>query len=255
MKRVMLFWLILALCAAQGAGAEDDIEALLYSGVAAKRVTQAGLRELLQEAEQALQRTPDDYGLLWKYAALNYFQGEFYSVQHDEKKKYATLCKEYAEKAVKVNPRGIAGHYWLGVGLAKWAEYNGVLFSLFSADDILNEMNIVIRLDPTFFKGLPWAIRASVYGMAPPFISVGDPAKARDDIKTALFYGKDYRPTYLTCADVDIALGEWREAKKIIDKGLALPFDPRLTLEENDCIKKLKDRQAKVETELAKSRK
>jgi hypothetical protein len=228
MKRPILAFMIILLGAAQGVCAQDDIEALLYSGIAAKRSTQAGLTELLQEAAAALKTSPNDYGLLWKYAALNYFQGEFYSTARDEKRKFATLCKDNADKAVKVNPKGIAGHYWLGVGMAKWAEYNGILYSLFTADDILHEMNIVIGLDPAFFKGLPWAIRASVYGMAPAIISVGDTAKARDDIITAMRYGKDNRSTYLTCADVYIALSDWSNAERLIDQGLALPYDPRL---------------------------
>jgi hypothetical protein len=253
MKQPLLVLLVLFVCVGQLVCAEDDIDDLLFSGIAARRHTQAGLLELLSEADAALKAAPKDYGLLWKSAALNYFYGEFYSIAPEEKKKYFTICKEFGEQAVKVAAKGVAGHYWLGVGMAKWAEYNGILYSLFSADDILNEMNIVIGLNPSYFKGLPWAIRASVYGLAPAVISVGDTGRARDDIKTALMYGRDYRSAYLICADVYIAWGEWKNASSLLEKGLALPFDERLSVEEKDCIKKLKERKTRVDAELAKN--
>jgi hypothetical protein len=244
--------LLLAVCTASLLYAEDDVEELLTSGIGDRRHTLAGLEEMLREAADQLKKTPDNYDMLWKYAALNYFHGEFYSTAPDEKKKYYTLCKDNAERAVQVKPRGVAGHYWLAVGMAKWAEANGILYSLFTADDILREIDIVIGLNPAFFKGLPWAVRASVHAYAPPIISVGDPDKARDDIKTAMHYGSDYRATYLVCAEVFIALREWKSASRLITQGLALPFDDRLRVEEKDCIKKLHNRKKQVDTELTK---
>jgi hypothetical protein len=232
--------------------AQDNIDDLLYSQLGLQRNTQEGLTALMDQAGKDLAATPGDYKLLWMVAALNYYQGEFYSAKPDDKKKYFTLCKEYAEKAVKSNPKGIAGHYWMGVGLAKWAEANGILYSLFAAGDIRDQMTIVIGIDPTYFKGLPFTIRASVYALAPGVISVGDWDKAKADIKSAFQYGKDYRSNYLIISDIYISWSDWDTAKKIIEDGLALPYDPRLPLEENDCIKKLKDRKVKVDAEIAK---
>jgi hypothetical protein len=251
MKRLALLAAAL-LCTGTAAFAEESFNDLLYSKEASQRETLSGLDDLLKKGAEELAAKPGDYQLLWMYAALNYYKGEFYSTNPEDKKKYFTICKDYADQATKVNPKGIAGHYWLGVGLAKWAEANGALFSLFSADDILEQMNIVINMDPTYFKGLPYAIRASVYAMAPGIISVGDWDKARADIQSALKYGKDYRSNYLLIADIYIAWGEWANAQKTIDEGLALPYDSRLPLEENDCIAKLKIRKTKVDAEVAK---
>ncbi|MBN2351045.1 MAG: hypothetical protein JXD23_00640 [Spirochaetales bacterium] len=254
MKRFAIFAAAL-LFIGLAARADDNIEDLLYSKLGQQRNTQAGLNELIKQATAELAAKPNGYGLLWMYAALNYYQGEFYSTKPEDKKKYFTLCKDYADKAVKVDPKGIAGHYWLGVGLAKWAEANGVLYSLFSADDILEQMTIVINMDPAYFKGLPFAIRASVYALAPGIISVGDWTKARADIASAFKYGKDYRSNYLIIADIYISWGEWRNAEMTISEGLAIPYDKRLPLEEDDCIAKLRLRLAKVDVELARSQK
>jgi hypothetical protein len=67
-----------------------------------------------------------------------------------------------------------------------------------------------------------------------------------------MHYGSDYRATYLVCAEVFIALREWKSASRLITQGLALPFDDRLRVEEKDCIKKLHNRKKQVDAELTK---
>jgi hypothetical protein len=254
MRRTFVISVLMALffIANSSCFATDEIEDLLYSGAAVKRHTQQGLLELIAETETQLKSQPEDYKLNWILAALTYFYGDFYAVNSAEKKKYFTICKEYSEKAVKANPNGIAGHYWRGVGIAKWAEYNGILYSLFTVGDVLNEMNIVIKLDPNFFSGLPYAIRASVYAYAPGIISVGDGDKARADIRTVLGMKPQFRPVYMIIANIYVAWHEWQNARNIIDEGLKLPFKPKGELEENDCISKLKAVKDKVDIELSK---
>lgn len=232
--------------------AGEDLDDLLLSGIADRRVTRQGLLDLIDEALQAQKEKPSDYTTNWMCAALNYLYGDFYASAAEEKKTYFTRCKDFAEKAVRINPNGPAGHYWLGVGLAKWAEHNGVLYSLFTADDILNEMNIVIRINPAFFRGLPYVIRATVYAMAPGIISVGNWDLARADIKTAMIYGKGNRPVYLLIANIYIYWKEWENARQIIELALTFPFDQRLELEETDCIRKLNAAKKQVEAEIAK---
>jgi len=231
---------------------EDDIDDLLLSGIADKRKTEQGLRELLDESKLKVEADPQDYDAHWMYAVLCYFYGDFYATDHNTKKHYFTLCKDYADKAVHIKATGVAAHYWLGVGMAKWAEYNGIIYSLFTADDILNEMTIVINLDPNFFKGMPWAIRATVYAFAPAGISVGDTDKAKVDIQKALFYGKDYRQTYQLIADIYVAWREWEKAEEMIEVALAFPLNPLMEVEERDCVRKLKAAEQKVAKELAK---
>ncbi|MEJ2663912.1 MAG: hypothetical protein P8107_07695 [Spirochaetia bacterium] len=232
--------------------AGDNLDDLLKSKIGQKRETKEGLFELLQELELKMKAGQNDYDTLWMYAVLCYFYGDFYAEKKDVKKRYFTLCKDYADKAVHINPNGAAGHYWLGVGMAMWAEYNGILYSLFSADDIANEMTKVISLNPAFFKGMPWAIRASVYAFAPAVISVGDKKKALADIKQALVYGKTYRQTYQLVADIYIYWKEWDKAHEIIEKALSLPFNNLMPVEESDCIRKLNAAKLKVGRELAK---
>jgi hypothetical protein len=251
-KRVRIAFIIVFFSFSWITYGADNLEDLLLNGPAQKRETKQGLQDLLRELETKLKTDPGDYEANWMYATLCYFYGAFYAVDKGIKKRYFTLCKDYADKAVHINPKGTAGHYWLGVGMAMWAESNGILYSLFTADDIVNEMTKVIQLNPAFFKGMPWAIRASVYAYAPGVISVGDKKKAEEDIKQALFYGKTYRQTYQLIADIYIYWREWKNAKQIIETALSLPFNNLMDVEESDCIRKLNEAKLKVNQELAK---
>ena len=252
--RVVLCVLLLLSLSVFNAYSGDNIDELLGSEEAAKRNTKQGLKELLAKAEKEVKANPGDYDLNWKYAALLYFYGEYYVKDKDEKKSYFTKCKDYAYKATKINPDGVAGHYWLGVGYATWSDINGVLSSLFYADDVLNEMTETIKRDPSFFKGVPWAIRATVYAFAPQVISVGNPDKARSDLNYALAYGEGYRVTYQIVAKVYMQLGEWKRAKEVIDTALAIPYNPLQEVEEKVCIRELQQYRKKVMEELSRTR-
>jgi tetratricopeptide (TPR) repeat protein len=234
------------------ASGSEDIDALLQSEELQKRVTKDGILELLDEMKAILAENPDDYTANWQYAALLYFYGDYYATDPETKKHYFTACKDYAQKSVNINPNGVAANYWLGVGYAKWSESHGILRSLFNVGNVLRYMSKTIELDPSFFRGVPWGIRATVYAFAPRVISVGNPQKAREDIEAALKYGPDYRVTHQVAANVLIQLQEWEQANEVIEKGLALPFNPLLKIEEEECIKQLNSMKSKVNTELAK---
>lgn len=255
MKRIIICIIILLFLSIYCGYSGDNIDELLQSASVEKRNTKEGLKELISEAEKELKAKPNDYELNWQYAALVYFYGEYFVNAKKEKKSFYTKCKDYAYKATKINPDGVAGHYWLGVGYAKWSEANGVLSSLFYADDVLNEMTETIKRNPAFFKGVPWAIRATVYAFAPQVISVGDPQKARTDLLYAMAYGEGYRITYQIVAKVYIQLAEWEEASKVIEMALALPFNSLQEVEERVCISELWEYKKKVDKELSNNKK
>ncbi|OHD56323.1 MAG: hypothetical protein A2Y33_12000 [Spirochaetes bacterium GWF1_51_8] len=230
-----------------------DVEDIAGSKLAKLRNTLEGTKQLIIELSTALKENPKSYDASWQYAAICYFYGDFYLKDKEAKKKYFTLCKDAAWQATQINPKGIDGHYWLGVGFGMWSEANGILDSLFYADDVASEMTKVIELDPSYFRGTPWMVRAKVYTYAPGWpLSVGDSEKAKADMKMALKYGSDYRVVYVLYSDILMHWGQWDEAMKMIDKGLALPFDKTIPVEEERSLEQLNEYKKKVSAELAK---
>lgn len=229
----------------------SEVEDLLEGDLAAKRNTEEGLTELIEMIEAELDADPDSYSANWMYAALLYFYGDFYVEDEKVKKEYFTKCKDYAEDAVELNPYDAAGHYWLGVGYAMWSQANGILKSLFYADDVVDEMTKCIEIDPSYFKGTPFAVRAKVYSFAPGgIISVGDTEKAYEDLESAFEYGSDYRVIYQIAAEVYMNEKEWELAKETIEKGLALPIDELRIMEDTLCKETLEEYLDEVEEEL-----
>ncbi|MGA2142025.1 MAG: hypothetical protein ABSG94_06320 [Brevinematales bacterium] len=216
-------------------------EDFLNSDIAVMRCTHEGNIGLLEEVSNALLAGTNQYDLLWEYSALWYTEGQLYADKNDAKKSCFANEKRYAMEAVKVNPEGPDAHYWLGVGIGLWAEANGILDSLFAAGDIVNEMTTVIKLRPDFFHGAAWAIRAKVYDLAPGWpLSLGDKTKAYQDIAMALKYGGDYRFVIQTEVEMLMNDGRFAEAKTAAETGLALPYDTRIPVEEDQDIASLK---------------
>jgi tetratricopeptide (TPR) repeat protein len=99
-------------------------------------------------------------------------------------------------------------------------------------------MTKVIELAPNYFRGTPWAIRATVYAFSPTY---GTTADAYANLEKALQYGSNYRVIYVQAATIYIHLKDWQKAKDAIDKGLAIPFDNIRPLEEKLATQQLKD--------------
>jgi hypothetical protein len=109
------------------------VDSMLAGDLARMRNTRSGMQELMKMADDALAANPNDYEATWQKAALLYFWGEFYETDKEVKKEYFTQCKIFGEKAVALKPNDPSGHYWKGIGIAMWSQYNGILRSLFNA--------------------------------------------------------------------------------------------------------------------------
>lgn len=223
------------------------VDSMLTGELARMRNTRAGMQELFQKADEALAANPNDYEATWQKAALLYFWGEFYETDKETKKEYFTQCKIYGEKAVTLNPNDPSGHYWKGIGIAMWSQYNGILRSLFNAPKVAAEMSKVIELSPAYFRGTPWAVRATVYAFSPTYGTLTD---AYANLEKAMQYGSDYRVVYVQAATIYIHVKDWQKAKTAIDTGLALPFDNIRPLEEKLAIQQLKDMLVEVNSHL-----
>jgi tetratricopeptide (TPR) repeat protein len=216
-------------------------EDFLNMEIIKKRNTHEGNLELLNIISNYMMNDSNNYDLYWESSALWYTEGEFYVSDNESKKECFRIAKDFALNAVRLNPEGPDGHYWLGASYGLWAEANGIFSSLFYAGYIIDEMTAVINLKPDYFRGSAWAIRAEVYDLAPGWpISIGDKQKAEDDIKMALKYGGDFRFVLMIYVEMLLNDGRFSEAKEVAEKALALTYDERVPLEEEDRIEKLK---------------
>lgn len=223
----------------------------LRTDFAKQRNTRETAYKLLAYISNQLVQRPDYDEANWLHAAMLYFIGDYYETNFAKKKELFTMTKDFALKAVQLNPESADAHYWLAVGYGKWSQANGILDSLFYADDIFNEISRTIELRPGFFRGVAFGIRATVLDLAPGWpLSIGNKEMAYQDIKTALQFGPDFRFNYQMYAEILINDGYFEEAKKVIEKGLSLPYDTYYPREEDKIINDLKKDLAIVNSRL-----
>ncbi|OHD56075.1 MAG: hypothetical protein A2Y33_01365 [Spirochaetes bacterium GWF1_51_8] len=184
-------------------------------------------------------QTEKTYESAWKFARAAYFYAANFVTSSDGKKLVYTEGKNAAESAMTLNPKGFEGFYQFGVCLGSWAEMHGVGEQLGAVDKIIKACEMAIKLEPN--NSDAYLLIGRVYHKAPGWpISCGDINKAADYYTKAMKIGSKNRTLYRFYAECLIDQGKKAEAKAMIDKGLALPFDAKDKITENNEIAKLK---------------
>jgi hypothetical protein len=242
MMKTIFVLLFLSIVLIQPAAYSLNTQGFLDLDIAKQRNTREGSLVLIAAISNELAKNTNSYELNWLYASMMYFYGDHYENNIDKKKAYFNLCKDYAIRAVSINSNDADGHYWLGVGYGKWSEANGILDSLFYADDVYNEMKAVVTMDSNYFFGFPWAIMATVHNFAPGWpISVGDKEMSYKEVKTAIKLGPKFKFNYQAYAEILMNDGDFTNAKKVIDYALSMPFDEKYPREDEEVINRMKD--------------
>lgn len=125
----------------------------LYS----QRSEPSAVEKLEAALTQELQATPESYELLWRLARLRYWQAD----GSPAGKRRETLARQgwdLAEKAVKLAPERVEGHYYAAVNIGAYSQAVGILSAL--AQGLEGRFNARIdkamALDTSFERGGPW---------------------------------------------------------------------------------------------------
>jgi tetratricopeptide (TPR) repeat protein len=145
---VVLLWAALP----ASASTPEELDQL-YS----QRSEPSAVEKLEAALDQGLQATPEDYELLWRLARLRYWQADGAPAG----KRRETLARQgwdVAEKAVKVAPGRVEGHYYAAVNIGAYSQAVGILSAL--AQGLEGRFNARIdkamALDTSFERGGPW---------------------------------------------------------------------------------------------------
>ncbi len=186
-----------------------------------------------------------NYENAWKFARSAHYLADNYIQKAEQKKPIFLEAKKAAENATNLEPGKVEGHYYLGISVGSWAEANGILDSLFTADLIIKEATKTINIDPSYENGSGYMLRARVYHLAPAIISVGDTKKAQSDYEKAIEYGPGNRVAFRFYAELLMDLDR-KKAAEIITQGLNIPLDEGNIYEDQGEINQLKNLQKKL---------
>ncbi len=168
--------------------------------------------------EENLKKNPNDYNTLWRLSRLYYFLGYHLEgkVKKNIIKSYYEKAMNYGKKAIAVNPEGVEGHFWLGVGYGKYGEVRGVLKSLFLVGPIKDEMKKVIELDEKYDCGGAYRVLGRLYFKLPG-IAGGDKKKSLMYLKKSKEICPDNPLTRIYLADTLRKLKRKKEAREELE--------------------------------------
>ncbi|MCJ7485232.1 MAG: TRAP transporter TatT component family protein [Candidatus Aminicenantes bacterium] len=174
----------LLLVAAIPANAQETA-ALIAAGDALyeQRADPGQARLAAEKYGEAARRDPASYEARWKTAKALFYLGRISGDNREKRREFFEAVGQ-AKEAVRVNPEGVEGHFWLGTNYAEYGQARGVLKSLFLRDDIVREMNAVLRIDPSFGCGAAHITLGRIYFKVPAFFG-GSLKKSREHLERA----------------------------------------------------------------------
>ncbi len=182
-------------------------------------------RKAYRMYKKALQHRPGDYEGLYKAARAAFYLLENITVKR-RKKEIVAEAREYAEKAVKVNPKGVEGHFWLGVIYTKVGEIKGVLKALFLIKPAKKKMFKVIRMDEAYEGAGAYVVLGRIYSQVPGLFG-GSDKKARKYFEKARSIFPKNTLNLLFMAETYWDLDEEDLAVKTLEELINLEADPR----------------------------
>lgn len=186
-----------------------------------------------------------DYGnfdAAWKLSRADYYLGTH--VTDSEADDIFREGIQAGKVAIQLNGSRPEGHFWLGANYGGSAE-RSTLAGLAAVEDIRNEMETVIKMDPSFQGGSAYLGLGQLYLEAPRVLG-GDTAKAIDYLQKGIKVAPTNSLMRVHLAEAYHAAGRDAEARKEIEDLMAMTPDPNYLPEHQDAIEKAKKLQDKL---------
>lgn len=188
------------------------------------RAKLSNVQQALDLLRQAANENPHDYEAWWRIAKFENFLGR--QMQGD--RAAAGIYRAGAEagqRAVALEPDRVEGHFWLGVNYGLMAEAEGWIKGLRLLDAVRNEMETVMRLDPSYEANAGERTLARIFYRA-PFFKGGDKQRSIELLQDCLKRYPHDSFAMLYLADDYLVVGRRQEARALLEQILGLCPDP-----------------------------
>ena len=134
-------------------------------------------------------------------------------------------AKGDCEKSIALSSGAADAHFWLGVGLGRWAETKGMMKALFALKTIKREMAETLKLDPN--HGGAHHVLAEILWQVPG-IAGGDKKKALSEFELAVKLSPTHSANYQPLAEAYLYFDRKDDAVKTLKAVEAIkePADP-----------------------------
>ncbi len=197
----------------------------------------AKLREAITTLRKARDYKNRNFEVEWKFAKFNYFLGK----QSTDDKESNTAFEEgrdAAKIASTLEPQKPEGHFWFGANLGELSRKNMITVGIKSLPDVRAAMERVVDLQPGYQNSSAYDVLGQIE-LESRMIG-GKPEKAVEILEKALETEKDNMNIHLHLAEAYLALKKEGEAKKQLDKVLAMKPNPDFLIECREAVEKAK---------------
>jgi tetratricopeptide (TPR) repeat protein len=185
--------------------------------------------ELFQKAAAG---DPGSYEARWEGARAAYFYGTYTRSEAPDAEKMAIFDGgiTLAKQAVALSPKGVEGHFWLGVLYGVYGEAKGIFKSLSLVPVIKQEMQTCLELDPAVEGWGPDRVLGRMYFKL-PFFKGGDNDKSIAYLEKSLAGAPSNALTRLYLAETYRSKGRKVSAIQQLKEIVNMTPDPRWTAE------------------------
>jgi hypothetical protein len=245
MRSILLSVFVLVTLPALAATPE---ELASLDGLYARRGELEAAKQQDEALDKAVKSSPEDFEVLWRLARWRQWQAEG-ATDAKVKKSLGRQVWELGDRARKLAPARIEGHYYAALGIGSYSQAAGILTALGEGlEGKYNErLDAALKMDPLFDRGGPLLAKGRYYYELP--------WPKRDLKKSASFFQKviDQQPgqlrAWLYLAETLLAQGEEKQAHEAILKVTrgSVAYDPAEGQRVQGWAKKV---QAAIEKEL-----
>ena len=172
------------------------------------------LREGLAQAAKADPRVENLIAL----ARVCFIWGDIRAANRDQKLEAYEQGREASRRAVELDPKNAAAHFWYGTNTGRWGQTKGVVRSLFLLPTVQEEIQTVLTLDPKFTA--VYSLAGNVYYEVPGLLG-GDLNKAEEMFKKGLELDPKFTGMRVGLAKTLIKKGRIGEARRELEAVLA----------------------------------
>ena len=223
---------------APGAQESDDPDRLY-----ADRATLASARRAAELWAADLLASPSSFESAWKLARAHYWLGGH--APDGERRGFLERGIEAARKAIALQPNRPEGHFWLAANMGTLAESFGLRAGLRYRGPVKQELETVLKLDPSFMNGSADRVLGRWYHRVPGLFG-GSDTKAEQHLRASLKYDENSTVSRYFLAELLIDRGRSAEARTELQKIIDAPINPEWAPEDEEHKDKARALIAKI---------
>jgi tetratricopeptide (TPR) repeat protein len=174
---------------------------------------------------------PRNFDAAWKLARVYYWLGGH--APQEERRAFLQKGITAAQQAVAGQPNRPEGHFWSAANMGTMAEASGLTTGLKYRKPVKNELETVLKLDPSFMDGSADRVLGRWYFRVPGLFG-GSKTQAEAHLRASLKYDPNSTVSHYFLAELLLDVGRKSEARAELQKVIDAPFNAQWAPEDRE---------------------